>query len=69
MFEREKRNPSNKNYGSTATIIANLIFLAITRTPDLKIYHLDYNLIIALPVAFVVRLLVLPKENDPFNVL
>ena len=40
----EKLYPSNKNYGSTITIIANLIFAANTPTPDLKIYHLGWNL-------------------------
>ena len=35
---------ANVIYGSTTTVITNLICLANTPTPDLKIYHLDYNL-------------------------
>ena len=31
-------------YGSTTTVIANLILLANTPTPDLIIHHLEQNL-------------------------
>ena len=37
FFEWEKLNPSNENYGSTTTVIANLIFLADTPTPELQL--------------------------------
>ena len=39
FFEWEKLNPSNENYGSTTTVIANLIFLADTQTPELQLIH------------------------------
>ena len=58
VFQRGKLNPNNKNYlvktiwlklyyviySSTTLFIANLICLANIPTPDLIIYHLEYNL-------------------------
>ena len=45
MFcEWEKLKPSNEHYGSTTTVIGNLIFLANKQTPDLIICHLQLSL-------------------------
>ena len=43
FFKWEKLNPTNENDDSTITIIANLIFLANTQTPDLIIYWRTKN--------------------------
>ena len=59
FFEWQKLNASNENFVSAATIIANLIFLANSQTPQLRIYHIRISLL----VTFVIDLLALPKEN------
>ena len=47
FFKCDKLNPSNENYGSTTTIITNLISLANTPTPVLIMYHLELNLTVS----------------------
>ena len=44
LFNLEKFETSNKSYGSTTIIIANLNFMINTITPVLIMYHLEENL-------------------------
>ena len=47
FFESNKLNPANENYGSTITIIINLLFLAKMPKPLLIMYHLEQNLTVS----------------------
>ena len=47
LFECNKLNLSNANYGSTNTIIANLIILANKPTLVFIMYQLEYNLTVS----------------------